>query len=55
MGMLRRRGRPRKTGPAEDHETKRTRDLRIPNTTPDEVMRALVAGGAKPRPETKPQ
>ena len=28
-------------------------DLRIPDATPEKVVRALMQGGAKPRPETK--
>ena len=29
------------------------KDLRIPNTTPEQLAKALMSGGAKPRPETK--
>lgn len=28
-------------------------DLRIPDVTPEEVARALMQAGAKPRPETR--
>ena len=31
------------------------KDLRIPNTTPEQLAKALMSGGAKPRPETKRQ
>ena len=31
------------------------KDLRIPNTTPEQLAKALMRGGAKPRPETKRQ
>ena len=30
-------------------------DLRIPNTTPEQLAKTLLGGGAKPRPETKRQ
>ena len=30
-----------------------TKDLRIPNATPEQVAKALLSGGAAPRPETK--
>ena len=29
------------------------KDLRIPNTTPEQLAQVLMRGGAKPRPETK--
>ena len=29
------------------------KDLRIPNTTPEQLAKVLLSGGAKPRPETK--
>ena len=29
------------------------KDLRIPNTTPEQLAKALMSGGARPRPETK--
>ena len=32
---------------------RRVQDLRIPNTTPEQLAKALLRGGAKPRPETK--
>ena len=38
-----------------DHVVHRNKDLRIPNTTPEELAKAVLTGGAKPRPETKPQ
>ena len=31
----------------------RGKDLRIPNTTPEQLAKALMSGGAMPRPETK--
>ena len=31
----------------------RGKDLRIPNTMPEQLAKALMSGGAKPRPETK--
>ena len=31
----------------------REKDLRIPNTTPEQLAKALLSGGAKPRAETK--
>lgn len=37
-----------------DHVIHKDKDLRIPNATVDDVMRALTSGGAKPRPETRP-
>ena len=36
--------------PAAHH---REKDLRIPNTTPEQLAKVLLSGGAKPRPETK--
>ncbi len=32
---------------------RKTKDLRIPNATPEEVADALPKGAAEPRPETK--
>ena len=37
-----------------DHIVHKDKDLRIPNTTPEELARAVLSGGAKPRPETRP-
>ena len=34
-------------------EAFRGKDLRIPNTTPEQLAKALMSGGAKPRPETR--
>ena len=31
----------------------REKDPRLPNTTPEELAKVLLRGGAKPRPETK--
>ena len=31
----------------------RGKDLRIPNTTPEQLAKTLLRGGAQPRPETK--
>ena len=31
----------------------RGKDLRIPNTTPEQLAKALMSDGAKPRPETR--
>ena len=31
----------------------RGKDLRIPNTTPEQLAKALLRGGARPRPETR--
>ena len=31
----------------------RGKDLRIPNTTPEQLAKALLHGGARPRPETR--
>ena len=33
----------------------RGKDLRIPNTTPEQLAKTLLRGGARPRPETKRQ
>jgi len=37
-----------------DHVVHKDKDLRIPNATVDDLMRAVTSGGAKPRPETRP-
>ena len=44
------RKRPR---PKDDHIVHKDKDLRIPNATPEEVAKALMSGGARPRPETR--
>lgn len=45
---------PRKKRQSDDgHIVHKDKDLRIPNATPEEVAKALLRGGAKPRPETK--
>ena len=31
----------------------KNKDLRIRNATPEQVAKALMSGGAKPKPETK--
>ena len=36
-----------------DHIVQKDTDCRIPNTTPEKVVQALMQGGAKPRPETR--
>ena len=36
-----------------DHIVHKGEDLRIPITTPEQLAKTLVSGGAKPRPETK--
>ena len=41
---------PSEAPPAVEPQKK---DLRIPNTTPEQLAKALLTGGAKPRPETK--
>ena len=41
------------TSPARREIVHKGKDLRIPNTTPEQLAKALMAGGAKPRPETK--
>ena len=46
--------RPKRSSETEPvHIVHKDKDLRIPNTTPERVARALMQGGAKPRPETK--
>ena len=37
----------------EDAPAFRGKDLRIPNTTPEQLARALLRGGAEPRPKGK--
>ena len=37
----------------EDSIAHKGKDLRIPNTTPEQLAETLMRGGAKPRPETK--
>lgn len=39
-------------GPGSSYGS-RGKDLRIPNTTPEELAKVLMSGGAKPRPETR--
>lgn len=46
-------GRATKQKSDDDHIVRKDKDLRIPNTTPEQVAKALLRGGAKPRPETK--
>ena len=41
--------------PSEDHIVHKDKDLRILNASPVRVAKALMSGGAKPRPETKRQ
>ena len=41
--------------PRADDIVHRGKDLRIPGTTPEQLAKALMSGGAKPRPETKRQ
>ena len=36
-----------------DYIVHKDKDLRIPNTTPEQLAKVLLRGGAKPRPETK--
>ena len=38
---------------SSDEAGGRKADLRIPNTTPEQLAQSLLSGGAKPRPETK--
>lgn len=44
----------RKKMPDRLHIVHKDKDLRIPNATPQELARAVLSGGAKPRPETRP-
>ena len=37
----------------EPWNARNNKDLRIPNATPEQVARALMHGGAKPRLETR--
>ena len=37
----------------EDPIVHKGKDLRIPNTTPEQLAKSLLSGGAKPQPETK--
>ena len=38
-----------------DDSLHKGKDLRIPNTTPEHLAKALMSGGEKPRAETKKQ
>ena len=38
-----------------DYIVHKDKDLRIPNATPEQVAKALLKGGAAPRPETAPK
>lgn len=38
---------------ADESSIHKGKDLRIPDTTPEQLAKALMSGGAKPRPETK--
>ena len=38
---------------ADEDVVHKGKDLRIPNTTPEQLAKALMSGGAKPRPETR--
>ena len=38
---------------ADEDDTHKGKDLRIPNTTPEQLAKALMSGGARPRPETR--
>ncbi len=38
---------------SNDNYVHKGKDLRIPNTTPKQLAKTLMSGGAKPRPETK--
>ena len=46
---------PRETAPPTPTIAHRGKDLRIRNTTPEQLAKALLQGGAQPRPETKRQ
>ena len=45
----------RRPSPPPKSEVFRGKDLRIPNATPEQLAKALMSGGAKPRPETRPE
>ena len=40
---------------SQDRIVRKEKDLRIKNATPEQVAKALMSGGAEPRPETKKQ
>ena len=44
---------PTRQTPHEVETDHRGKDLRIPNTTPEQLAKALLRGGARPRPETR--
>lgn len=46
--------RRRRKGSEPEHVVRKDEDLRIPNATPEELARAVLSGGAAPRPETRP-
>ena len=39
--------------PRTDDIVHRGKDLRVPHTAPEQLAKALLSDGAKPRPETK--
>lgn len=43
----------KRPSPSPRSEVFRGKDLRVPNTTPEQLAKALMSGGAKPRPETR--
>ena len=45
--------RRKKRSRRRDHIVHKDKDLRIPTTTPEELARAVLSGGAKPR-QTRP-
>ena len=44
---------PRETETDHPSTGYRGKDLRIPNTTPEQLAKVLLRGGARPRPETR--